>query len=74
MVSIKTQLRQFLAMLMAILLLPIGAVVSGDRRDFQAGAQTGFHRAPAPGARRSSKKPCGDGTLLPPGNHGLRSR
>ena len=61
----RSILDQFLAVLMTILLLPVGALVSGNRRDFQAGAQTGIVSCNGAGSTAIIKKPCGDGSTSP---------
>lgn len=56
-------LNQFLALVLIILLLPIGTVLSGNRREFQAAAQAQVSIVPCDGtgSTRIIRKPCADG-------------
>ncbi len=64
-VNYGVTLKRSIAVLIVILLSPIGAVVSGDRRDFQAAAQTSIVSCNGDGSTAIIKRPCGDGSTAP---------
>lgn len=58
----RALLNQFLALVLTILLLPIGTVLVGNRQDFRAGAQVSIVTCDGAGSTRIIKKLCAEGS------------